>query len=85
MGDWQYYATVVGSDWRSFADWAMDQSLHYPYRYCEGPSNELRYIGWVQIKNGLGQVVAEIYPRVPVGKTTNNIITAFPQTYASGC
>lgn len=85
MADWAPLASMLGSDWRTFTDWAVDQSLHYPKRWCLGSNNEVLYIGYIQIKNSSGQVVGTYYPRVPVGKTTNNIITAFPQTSPSGC
>lgn len=84
---WAAIAAVVGSDWRSFTDWAIAQSLSYPYTWCTNTgANTVNYVGLIQIKNSKGQVVGTYYPRVPTGRTSYNIITAFPQGVpTTGC
>jgi len=85
---WQAISTIAGQDWRSFTDWVIAESLRYPLTYCATgqPRNNVNYVGWIQIKDTKGRVLATYYPRVATGMTSYNIITAFPQgTPNAGC
>lgn len=83
--DWKALANRVGGDWKDFASFAIQSSLETPQKACLGDANDIRYIGMVEIRRSNGLSGEKYYPRVPVGKDTNNIITAFPQTVSAGC
>ena len=85
---WQTLSNLAGGlNWRYFADWAIAQSLASPYRYCQNTSaNTLNYVGLIQFRKTDGTIGATYYPRIPTGKTSYNIITAFPQSVpTTGC
>lgn len=85
---WQTIASKIGANWREFTDWVIEQSLTAPHSYCQSnpTDNTINYVGWVQIKNSAGVVISQYYPRIVTGKSTYNLITAFPQTLpVTGC
>lgn len=86
-GDWSALsARVTASNWRSFTDWAMDQSLKAPNSYCTGSNQAYNYIGQIEIREkGSGKIVGRYYPRISVSNRDGQIITAFPQTLPKGC
>lgn len=85
MDDWGNIATRVGGNWRDFASFAIQSSLEAPAKACLGGNNEIIYLGVIELRNSNGLVGERYYPRVTVGQSTNNIITAFPQKDLAGC
>jgi len=66
---WESLALFVGSDWRSFTDWAIAQSLANPYKYCQNTAgNTVNYVGLIQLKDSKGKVVGTYYPRIPADR-----------------
>lgn len=78
---WATIASYAGTDWRTLLDRQMQDSFHRPYTWCDDKDkNSVNYVGWLQIRNSRGRVVKTYYPRYAVGKTTKNLVTAFPQS-----
>lgn len=84
-GDWENLAGRVGGNWRDFASFAISSSLSSPTKACIGGHNDVIYIGTIEIRSSNGAIGERYYPKVPVGRSTNNIITAFPQKNMKGC
>lgn len=78
-GDYGAIAARVGGDWRTFADFAMSQSLREPRTTCFGSNDTLNYVGWIEVRDSKGVLRGTYYPRVVVGNKSNNVVTSFPQ------
>ncbi|WP_190819291.1 hypothetical protein [Saccharopolyspora pogona] len=80
MADWQNLAARVGSDWRSFTDFAIEQILKVPepgFPYNKN-NDTWTYRAPVQIRDSNGNVVDTYRPIVSVANGDQKIITAFP-------
>lgn len=77
--DWEVLAAITGSNWRTFADWAINQAMRYPssVTYRSGNDTYL-YKTQVQIRDNRGKVRSTKYIKVAIARKTKNIITAFP-------
>ncbi|GAA4514535.1 MULTISPECIES: hypothetical protein [Nonomuraea] len=78
--DWQAVANYLGQDWRSFADWAIEQTLKAPdsapaYRQN---NDTYAYRTPIQIRDEKNKVRARYRPVVVIAAKTKNIITAYP-------
>lgn len=79
--DWQNIIDKykLGTDWATFAKWNISNTVGAP---ASAPYNSVNqtytYQAPLQIRNSKGQVVRTYTVKVPVGSTTERIITAFP-------
>ncbi|MGW3473534.1 hypothetical protein ACWDKQ_34945 [Saccharopolyspora sp. NPDC000995] len=81
MADWQNLAARVGSDWRSFADFAIAEILKVPepgFPVYNKNNDTWTYRAPVQIRDSHGNVVDTYRPIVSVASGDQKIITAFP-------
>lgn len=80
QNDWGSLATIVGSNWRDFSDWAISQCLTYPGSVVNnGLNNVYEFKAPIQIRDRrTNRVVATKYCKVPVSRSSKQIITAFP-------
>ena len=81
MQDWQNLAGVVGSDWRSFTDWAVEQILKAPEPgspVYDKARDTWTYRAPVQIRDSNGKVVDTYRPIVAIANQDQKIITAYP-------
>lgn len=80
MGDWNNIAVQIGDNWRSFADFAIEQILIAPESatYKSG-SDTYAFTAPVQIRDSDGNVVSTYRPLVSVADESRNIITAYPR------
>ncbi|MGW6128978.1 hypothetical protein ACWFNE_03010 [Cellulomonas sp. NPDC055163] len=78
LADWEYYATLVGGDWRTFCDWATVQTLSSPAHVTYASSNDTyHYKTELQFRDRSDRVVATKYVNVVVARMTKNIITSY--------
>lgn len=78
--DWENLAAMAGDNWRSFADWAVEQILKAPGSVDYRESNDTwSFTAPIQIKRADGSVVATYHPLVSVANDSKNIITAYPR------
>jgi hypothetical protein len=81
MRDWQNLAGLVGSDWRSFTDFAIEQILKAPepgFPSYNKKNDTWTYRAPVQIRDSNGNVVDTYRPVVSIANGDQKIITAFP-------
>lgn len=79
--DWAHYAGLVGSDWRSFADWAIQDVLRTPASVTYVATNDTYvYRAQLQFRDRYDRIVATRYVRVVVARITKNVITAYIRT-----
>lgn len=79
--DWQNILTKykIAGTWSDFAKWNIGNTVGAPASApYNSANNSYTYQSPLQIKNSKGQVVRTYTVKVPVGKTTERIITAFP-------
>ncbi|WP_058235030.1 hypothetical protein [Devriesea agamarum] len=79
--DWQNILTKykISGTWSDFAKWNIGNTVGAPASApYNSANNSYTYQSPLQIKNSKGQVVRTYTVKVPVGKTTERIITAFP-------
>ncbi|MBF0817133.1 hypothetical protein E4U02_11970 [Microbacterium paludicola] len=79
--DWQNILTKykIAGTWSDFAKWNIGNTVGAPASApYNSTNNSYTYQAPLQIKNSKGQVVRTYTVKVPVGKTTERIITAFP-------
>ena len=76
---WQTIASMVGSDWRSFCDWATEQVLKNPDSAIFREHNStFVYRAPIYIVNSQNQVVASYSPVVVIGLGNERVITSYP-------
>ena len=82
---WETDAGLVGTSWRSHADWAMATVLRDPDRVTHRSSNRTFCYQRViyLVRRGDGKIVGSRKPIVIVAQASKNIITSFPSN--SGC
>lgn len=80
LNDWNSLAAITGSNWRDFADWAINQCLAYPGQVINnGTKNVYEFKAPIQIRDKrTKQVVSTKYCKVPIDRSSKQIITAFP-------
>lgn len=79
--DWQNIINKynLGTDWATFAKWNIGNTVGAPASAPYNSANQTyTYQAPLQIRNAQGQVVRTYTVKVPVGSTTERIITAFP-------
>ena len=77
--DWYNIAFGLGSDWRSFADWCIEQVLANPdYVVYRDANATFTYRTIVYIHNSQGEVISTYRPIVSIGLGNERIITAYP-------
>ncbi|MBB6119009.1 hypothetical protein [Nocardiopsis algeriensis] len=80
MDDWNNIAAQIGDNWRSFADFAIEQILIAPESVSYRAGNDTyAFTAPVQIRDGDGNVVRTYRPVVSVANESRNIITAYPR------
>lgn len=80
MGDWNNIAVQIGDNWRSFADFAIEQILIAPESATYKSGNDTyAFTAPVQIRDSDGNVVSTYRPLVSVADESRNIITAYPR------
>jgi hypothetical protein len=83
---WEYDAYLVGRDWRTHADWAIDWILKAPQSTTYRAKNDTycysRKLYLVRRRDG--KVVGTRTPHVVVARMSKNIITAFPNNKQCG-
>jgi hypothetical protein len=80
MGDWNNIAVQIGDNWRSFADFAIEQILIAPESATYKSGNDTyAFTAPVQIRDSDGNVVSTYRPLVSVANESRNIITAYPR------
>lgn len=80
QNDWANLAAITGSNWRDFSDWAINQCLTYPGSVVNnGKSNVYEFKAPIQIRDRrTNRVVSTKYCKVPISRSSKQIITAFP-------
>lgn len=77
--DWENIAVGLGSDWRSFADWCIENILANPdYVVYRDANATFTFRSTVYIYNNQGQLIATYRPVVSIGLGNERVITAFP-------
>lgn len=79
--DWQNIINKynLGTDWATFAKWNIGNTVGAPASAPDNSANKTyTYQAPLQIRNAQGQVVRTYTVKVPVGSTTERIITVFP-------
>jgi hypothetical protein len=72
---------LVGSDWRTFADWAIQDVLRTPASVTYvGTNDTYVYRAQLQFRDRYDRIVATRYVRVVVARITKNVITAYIRT-----
>lgn len=80
MDDWDNIAVRMGDNWRSFADFAIEQILIAPESAAYKTGNDTyAFTAPVQIRDSDGNVVSTYRPIVSVANESRNIITAYPR------
>lgn len=77
---WEADARIVGTDWRSHADWAISLILADPWTTSyRSRNNTFCYSrSYYLVDKRTGKVVATRKSRVIIARKSKNIITAFP-------
>ena len=78
--DWEKDAFLIGKDWRTHTDWAIDLVLVDPDKVTYKAKNDtFAYCRQIVLATTRGQVLKYKYPRVVVAAGTTNIISAYPR------
>lgn len=83
MNDWGSLAGIVGSNWRDFADWSINQCLRWPASVANnGTRNTYEFKAPIQIRDKrTKKVVSTKYCNVPISRgSSRQLITAFPSS-----
>lgn len=79
-GQWATIAAKVGSDWETFASWAMGSILSAPQTATyRSENNTWAYRAPIEIRDSNGNIVSTYNPRVVIAAQSSNVITSFPE------